>query len=264
MCYHHLGEQIDIHGGGTDLIFPHHENEIAQSEAFTGKQPFVRYWLHNGLLQLGEEKMSKSLGNLITVTDFLKQHEADALRLFVLSSNYRRPVTYTDEAITAAERGLERLRSALRPAHGAPSPLPAGDSEEGADAGVLAGEAERVRQAFVAAMDDDFNTAQAVAALFDLVTAINRARDEGLGGPGFEAAQATLRELADVLGLRLEAPGIKADLAAAPFIDLLVQVRSGLRAAKQWALADQIRTGLAEHGIVLEDGPTETTWRMRG
>jgi cysteinyl-tRNA synthetase len=261
MCYHHLGEQIDIHGGGTDLIFPHHENEIAQSEAFTGKQPFVRYWLHNGLLQLGEQKMSKSLGNLITVTEFLKQHEADALRLFVLSSHYRRPITYTDEAIVAAEKGLERLRSALRPAHGIPPGPP--DAGGSTDAGVLTDEAARARQAFVAAMDDDFNTAQAVAVLFDLVTAINRARDEGVGGPGFEAAQATLRELAGVLGLHLDTPGLKADLAAAPFIELLIEIRSELRTVKQWALADKIRTRLGERGIVLEDGPAGTTWRMK-
>jgi cysteinyl-tRNA synthetase len=258
MCYHHLGEQIDIHGGGTDLIFPHHENEIAQSEAFTGKQPFVRYWLHNGLLQLGEQKMSKSLGNLITVTEFLKQHEADALRLFVLSSHYRRPITYTDEAIVAAEKGLERLRSALRPAHGIPP-----DAGGSTDTGVLADEAARARQAFVAAMDDDFNTAQAVAVLFDLVTAINRARDEGIGGPGFEAAQATLRELAGVLGLHLDTPGLKADLAAAPFIELLIEIRSELRTVKQWALADKIRTRLGERGVALEDGPAGTTWRMK-
>jgi len=253
MCYHHLGEQLDIHGGGTDLIFPHHENEIAQAEAFTGKRPFVKYWLHNGLLQLGEEKMSKSLGNLITVQEFLRQHEPDALRLFVLSSHYRRPLTYTEEAIRAAERGLERLRSGLRPPH-------AGGTSDG-DA--LREAAQRTREAFIAAMDDDFNTPQAVAGLFELVKAINQARDEGVAGPAFETAQATLRELAGVLGLRLESAPTEQAQVVGPLVDLLVRVRSDLRSARQWALADRIRQELGELGIILEDGPSGTTWRMR-
>ena len=111
----HLGEQIDIHGGGNDLIFPHHENEIAQTESFTGK-PFARYWVHNGMLQLGGEKMSKSLGNLVTIEDFLAKHDADVLRMLVLNSGYRNPLTYTDEVVDQTERALERLKSALRPA----------------------------------------------------------------------------------------------------------------------------------------------------
>ncbi len=253
MIYHHLGLQIDIHGGGTDLIFPHHENEIAQSEAFTERHPFVKYWVHNGLLQLGEQKMSKSLGNLITIRDFLRIHDADTLRMFVLSSNYRKPLTYTEEAVEAAERGLERMRVALRP--------PRADAAS-ADAAWLTEQAERTHQAFIAAMDDDFNTAQAIAQLFDLVTAINRARDEGVTGVPFEAAQATLRELAGVLGLQLQVEDRRNGMEVAPFIDLLVEVRSDLRAAKQWALADKIRKQLAELGVVLEDSPTGTSWRM--
>ncbi len=253
MCYHHLGEQVDIHGGGTDLIFPHHENEIAQTEAFTGRRPFVKYWLHNGLLQLGEEKMSKSLGNLITVQEFLEEHEPDVLRLFVLSSHYRRPLTYTREAIGAAERGLGRLRSALRPPH----------ADSASDGDPLREAARQTRQRFVSAMDDDFNTPQALAALFDLVRAINQARDEGVAGPAFADAQATLLELAGVLGLRLELPPTEQVQAIAPFVDLLVRVRGDLRAAKQWALADQIRDELAKLGIILEDGPSGTTWRAR-
>ncbi|MCE7939440.1 MAG: cysteine--tRNA ligase, partial [Chloroflexi bacterium CFX6] len=116
MAARHLGDQIDIHGGGTDLIFPHHENEIAQSEAACGCRPFARFWMHNGLLQIGDEKMSKSLGNIVGIRDFLRAHEPEALRLFVLSSHYRKPVTLSDESIAAAEKGLERLRGALRPA----------------------------------------------------------------------------------------------------------------------------------------------------
>jgi len=256
MIYRHLGPQIDIHGGGTDLIFPHHENEIAQSEAFTGCHPFVKYWVHNGLLQLGEQKMSKSLGNLITIRDFLKKHDADTLRLFVLESNYRKPLTFSEEAVAAVERGLERMRAALRPPR-----LEATEDNQVARAS-LAEQVEHTRQAFIAAMDDDFNTAQAVATLFDLVTAINRARDAGVGGAPFEAAQSTLRDLAGVLGLQLNEPDRRDGVEVAPFIDLLVSVRSDLRMAKQWALADRIRNQLAELGVVLEDSPSGTTWRM--
>jgi cysteinyl-tRNA synthetase len=167
-----LGEQIDIHGGGNDLVFPHHENEIAQSESFTGKQ-FARYWMHNGMLQLQGEKMSKSLGNLVTIDDFLSRHEADALRMMVLNGSYRAPLSYSDDIMDAAERGLNRLRSALKPAAaGAP----------GASAEVRATldqQTETAQQAFVEAMDDDFNSSSGLAALFELVRAVNTARDGG-------------------------------------------------------------------------------------
>ncbi|MBI3980228.1 MAG: cysteine--tRNA ligase [Chloroflexi bacterium] len=244
MVLHHLGEQIDVHGGGQDLIFPHHENEVAQSESFTGLDPFARHWLHNGLLRLGEEKMSKSLGNLVTIREALAQHSADGIRLFVLSSHYRSPLTYSDEGLSGSDRGAERLRLAATAA----GPL------EG-----TALDAGRYRTAFETAMDDDFNTPQAMAALFDLAREINRARDEGRVVVG---AQATLRELAGVLGLTLAAPAGE-EMAASPFIDLLVTVRSDLRAAKQWALADRIRTGLGDLGIVLEDTPQGTVWKHK-
>ncbi len=123
MNLHHLGEQIDIHGGGNDLIFPHHENEIAQTESLTGR-PFARFWVHNGMLQFGGEKMSKSLGNLVTIDDFLKEHSADVLRFMVLNSSYRGPLTYTDEVVEQTKRGLERLHSALKPAQPGAKGLP--------------------------------------------------------------------------------------------------------------------------------------------
>jgi len=255
MNLHHLGPQIDIHGGGNDLIFPHHENELAQSESFTG-QPFARYWIHNGMLQLGGEKMSKSLGNLITIEEFLAEHEADVLRLIILGSHYRSPLTFTDEVISQGERALERLRSALRPSQG--------QVVDGAAVAELTAQATRARERFEAAMDDDFNTAGALAALFDLVRAINSARDAGVGGEPFAAAQATLRELAGVLGLRLAEKSAAAGQEAAPFIDLLVAVRARLRQAKQWQLADFIRDELAARGVVLEDSPQGTTWRFQG
>lgn len=255
MCLHHLGEVVDIHGGGNDLIFPHHENEIAQSESYTGKQ-FARYWMHNGMLQLAGEKMSKSLGNLVTIDEFLKSHSADALRLLIFTGHYRKPVVYNSETVESAERSLARLRSALRPAQGA---LTTG---EAADKLRIATEDARV--AFTTAMDDDFNTAGAIAVLFDLVRAINSGRTAGVSGPFFEAAQHTLRELAGILGLSLAEPTSDAgvDVAARPFIDLLVSVRSDLRQAKQWALADKVRDSLKALGVALEDTPDGTQWKF--
>jgi len=188
MSLKYLGDTLDIHGGGQDLVFPHHENEIAQSESFTGKKPFVKYWLHNGLVQLGEEKMSKSLGNLITIREALERYSADALRVFVLSSHYRSPLTYSEEAIEAAERGAERL---LRAAH-------SGGEGKKADGQI---DIEDYRQRFIGAMDDDFGTAQALASLFDLARDINRFSDEGYS---VSQGQEVLRELGDVLGLTLE------------------------------------------------------------
>jgi len=244
MSFRHLGPQIDIHGGGHDLIFPHHENEIAQTEAFTGKVPFSRYWLHNGWLQLGEEKMSKSLGNIITIRSALDRYGADAIRLFVLGSSYRKPLSYSEEALEAAKNAAERLRNAA--------------SAEDAGLGEPL-DASAYRDRFVQAMDDDLNTAQAISVLFELARDINRARD---AGRSVREAQAVLRELASVLGLRLEAPSDGA-MAAAPFIDLLVSLRKELREAKQYALADRIRSGLGELGIVLEDTPSGTVWKPK-
>lgn len=255
MNLHHLGEQIDIHGGGNDLIFPHHENEIAQSESLTGK-PFVRYWVHNGMVQLGGEKMSKSLGNLITIEEFLAQHPADVLRMMVLNSNYRSPLVYTDEVVQQSERALERLRSALRPA------LPDATGAPEATLQALQAQIEATRQGFIEAMDDDFNTSGALAALFELVRAINQARSEGATNEQLAPAQAALRELTGVLGLTLEEPAA-APSAAEPFIDLLVEVRTELRKQKLWALSDRIRDRLAELGVILEDSREGTTWRWK-
>lgn len=265
MSLKYLGEKIDIHGGGQDLVFPHHENELAQSEAYTGKFPFVKYWMHNGLLQLGGEKMSKSFGNLVTVKEALSEHSADALRLFVLSSYYRSPITYSEDVVEAAERGVERIRMALAAAQGP------GAREQGPEVGetgpeasaaeALKAAAERARNGFIQAMDDDFGTPAAIAALFDLVKEINRYREQGVGQEALADAQATLRELSEVLGFTLAKPVAAEELAAKPFIDLLVSVRQDLRKAKQWALADRIRGELADMGVVLEDRPEGTIWR---
>lgn len=251
MCSHHLDGQVDIHGGGTDLIFPHHENEIAQSEAFLGVQPFARYWLHNGMLQLGGDKMSKSIGNVIRIKDLIDAGKTQAFRLMVLQSHYRAPLTFTEESLDAASKGLDRLITAARPPLQAP--------ESGPDAGLE----HSVKQAwdrFHAAMNDDFNSPVAVAVLFDLARAVNRAKDAGARIDEIETGRKALVEIASVLGLDLTAEHRGAG-DAAPFIDLLVQVRDRLRAEKNWALSDLIRDELAERGITVADGPQGSTWQ---
>jgi cysteinyl-tRNA synthetase len=252
MSYRHLGEQIDIHGGGNDLVFPHHENEIAQTECYTGKS-FATYWVHNGMLQLSGEKMSKSLGNLITVEDFLEEHDADVLRMLVLNTSYRSPLTFNDESIGHAERALGRLRSALRPA------IAGSDGQMSDD---LSQQIEATRQGFDNAMDDDFNTAGSLGHLFDLVRAINSARDAGAGPDALQQAQVVILEFAHVLGLRLEQAAIEGG-EASPFVDLLIQIRAELRQQKLWALSDQIRDKLTELGVVLEDSKDSSTWRWK-
>jgi cysteinyl-tRNA synthetase len=266
MALKYLGKNLDIHGGGQDLIFPHHENEITQSESFTGAAPFARYWLHNGLLQFGEDKMSKSLGNLITVKQALERYSPDAIRLFIIGSHYRSPLTYSEETLKAAEVGMERLRQAARDdSGGGKTPLDAGP----------------FKRRFIDSMDDDFNTAQAVAVLFDLVREINRAREQD-----YDVAEArnTLIELAKVLGFTLAEP-TKPPLEAGPFVELLsefnhefrqapkkdldveqlvqllIETREKSRQAKQWQTADMIRNRLIELGIALEDTPKGTVWK---
>ncbi len=246
MSLSYLGERIDIHGGGADLIFPHHENEIAQTEAYTGAAPFAQYWLHNGLLQLGEEKMSKSLGNLVSIRDVVERYGADAFRLFVLSSHYRSPLTWSEEGVAASARAAERLGRAAWTADGGTGPAP--------DSAVF-------RERCFEAMDDDLNTPQALAALFDLAREINRVA--GAGGDAAEA-RAMLRELAGILGLKLEPSGGGAAAGqtdAAPYIELIIETRAALRAERQFAIADRLRSRLAELGIVLEDTPRGTEWR---
>ncbi len=256
MNLHHLGEQIDIHGGGNDLIFPHHENEIAQTESLTGK-PFARYWVHNGMLQFSGDKMSKSLGNIITIEEFLDQHDPDTLRMMVLNSSYRSPLTFNEEVISQAERNLERLRSALRPSIPERNTVPEGTLK------AINVQMESTRQGFIAAMDDDFNTAGALGHLFDLVRAINQARDANLEQTSLSIAQDLLRELAEgVLGLRLERAATRGTQAD-PFIDLLLELRNELRDQKLWALSDEIRDQLTSLGVLLEDSKDGTTWRWK-
>ncbi len=246
MALKYLGDTIDIHGGGQDLIFPHHENEIAQSESFTQETPFVRYWLHSGLMQQDKQKMSKSTGNLVNVRDVLRRFSSDAVRLFILSSHYRSPLTYSEEALEASERSAERLRWAL--AH-----------RTDADEGVAMLDAKPFEQKFVEAMDDDFNTAQAIAVLFGLAKEINRSAEKGMN---ITEAQHTLLNLASVLGLTLKEKTQPTPDADA-FINLLASIRDDLRQNQQWQLADKIRKGLADLGVTLEDTPQGTIWKYK-
>ncbi len=323
----HLGPQLDIHGGGQDVIFPHHENEIAQSEGYTGTSPFVRYWVHNGLLRLteGEEKMTRHLGNIITIREALDRYHPDTIRVFVLSSHYRSPTTWSEDALAAAARGAERLRTAVETAEelltaSAASPAAAGAPPASAQRGPgpgLGGEdlsdaAASARATFEAAMDDDFNTPGALAALFELASAINRATDaiaRGREAPGPERraalrrSAAVLRELGDVLGLRLASsvtpvqvaglhdlarelsrerpdlfdparleaiPAPAADQAAGAgaahaeaLIRYIAEGRMQARRARDWATGDRIRARLQGLGILVEDTPTGFKWRVR-
>ena len=243
-----LGEQLDIHGGGQDLVFPHHENEIAQSEGYTGTSPFVRFWVHNGLLRRAEgdeEKMTRHQGNFVSCRDALASYHPDAIRLFLLSSHYRSPRVYSEEDILAQQRAAERMRTALRE-----SVVPQGEALE----------VDEYRERFVEAMDDDLNTPRALAVLFDMARDINRGREEA---KQISTAQALLRELGGVLGLTFTAQEATDNVGAQPFVELLVQVRSQLREARQFALADSIRDGLSEMGVSLEDGPQGTAWSFQ-
>jgi cysteinyl-tRNA synthetase len=244
MALKYLGDSIDIHGGGQDLVFPHHENEIAQSESFTGKIPFARYWLHNGLMQRDKQKMSKSTGNLVSIKDALDRFSSDAIRLFILGSHYRNPLAYSEEALEANEKSAERLRWAL--AHRA-----------NADEGVTTLDAEPFEQKFVEAMDDDFNTAQAIAVLLELTREINRGAEQNVN---ITEAQHTLLKLAGILGLTLKEKTQPTPDAEA-FISLLASTRDNLRQNQQWELADKIRKGLADLGVTLEDTPQGTRWK---
>ncbi len=242
-----LGQQFDIHGGGQDVVFPHHENEIAQSEGYTGVAPVVRFWIHNGLLRLAEtddEKMTRHSGNFISIRDALAKHSPDAIRLFLLSAHYRSPRAYSEEEIENYERGADRIRNALR---------------EPASPGGAAMDVAHFQQEFEEAMDDDLNTPRAVATLFDLAREVNRGRE---AGGSVAPTQAMLRKLGGVLGLSFADAKAADNVAAQPFVDLLVQVRTELRQAKQFALADSIRDRLTKLGVSLEDSPQGTKWKM--
>ena len=274
-----LGPTLDIHGGGKDLIFPHHENEIAQAEAATGK-PFVRFWLHNGFINIDRQKMSKSLGNFLTVRDILKQFHPETVRLFLLSKHYRSPLDYSDESLGEVQSSIERVYNTLKridvlcadvdPKNAAPEDL----------SGVAAELFEKSRtlsDRFAEAMDDDFNTAKATGLLFDLVRSMNRLLDEIASTATPEQAfvlrysQTEMLETAGLIGIfqwgwktffeattrkALEEEGLSVEE-----IEGLIQERNAARKEKDWAKADQVRKILEERGILLQDTPEGTGWR---
>ena len=242
-----LGERFDIHGGGMDLKFPHHENEIAQSCAASGED-FARYWMHNGFVQIDNEKMSKSLGNFFTIRDVLRHYPGEVLRFFIVNSHYRSPLNYSDASLATARESLRRLYTALR----------------GTPADFVAPVPEVWMQAFKAAMDDDFNTPKALAVIFDMAREINKIKDKP--DSGYEELAGALRALAAPLGLLQDDPerflrGAPGEADEDAEIEALVQARESARGQRDFAEADRIRDELAERGIVLEDGPQGTIWR---
>jgi cysteinyl-tRNA synthetase len=272
-----LGETFDIHGGGKDLVFPHHENEIAQSEAASGK-PFVRYWMHNGFVNINSEKMSKSLGNFFTIRDILENYDSEVLRFFLLSSHYRSPIDFSDQNLADAEAGLERIYSALaameetlsKPAAAAPS-----SHEATAE---LAAKLATLHERFCEAMDDDFNTALAIAQVFDLVRTLNRVLAEkclpdlellGL----FSQVQTEIARMAEVLGVLDSTPAdflarIKSRKStglsiAVEEIEKLVEERTAARKAKNFKRSDEIRDQLLNAGIELLDSASGTEWKVK-
>lgn len=258
MARRYLGETFDIHGGGLENIFPHNEDEVAQSEAANGC-PFARYWIHVNSLTVGGQKMGKSLGNAIYIKDALKRWTPEGIRFFILSTHYRSVLDVTDDALAAAEAGVRRLNTALRLAEEA---VAAGrDGQAG-----LGDAVAEARQRFHEAMDDDFNTASAIAALFDLARDVNSGLASGTGVrlEDLKAAVATLRTLAgDVLGLVREGTAEADQELTRDLMEILISLRSTLRARRDFALADEIRDRLAAAGIELEDRPGETVWRRR-
>ncbi|MGB1111370.1 MAG: cysteine--tRNA ligase, partial [Gammaproteobacteria bacterium] len=250
MSTNELGNHFDIHGGGMDLQFPHHDNEIAQSEGATHEH-FVNYWMHNGFVRINDEKMSKSLNNFFTVREVLNQYQAEEVRYFILTSQYRSPLNYDQEHLDNARQALTRFYTALR---GLPE----------ADEGEVAAE---YQARFTAAMDDDFNTPEALAVLFDLVRELNKAKEEDAERAA--SLGAALKRLGGILGLMQDDPdaylkgGAKAEEGGLSDdeIESLIAQRAQARADKNWAEADRIRDLFAEHKILIEDSASGTTWR---
>ena len=244
-----LGAHFDIHGGGSDLMFPHHENEIAQSCCAHGDD-YVNYWIHSGMIMVDKEKMSKSLGNFFTIRDVLKHYNGESVRYFLLTGHYRSQLNYSEENLNLAHSAMERLYTALR----------------GTDPNVAATGGEEFVQAFTEAMDDDFNTPNALSVLFELARAVNKAKQEN--SEQADGLAARLRELGTIIGILAQQPEAFLQAGSAQIddnqtaeIEALIQQRNQARADKNWAAADQARNKLTEMGIILEDSANGTSWR---
>ncbi len=253
----YFGAQYDIHGGAMDLIFPHHEAEIAQMEATSGKKPLVRYWMHTGFLNVRGEKMSKSLGNFTTIRDMLQKYDADSFRFFVLLAHYRSPIDFSEEALEQAKKSLERIKQAAKIIEEQLERAPEMEFES-----IAPGEVDPIvalaKAKFLESMDNDFNTPYALRAVFDMVREVNRRINEKtISRKGLQDASLQLREFGETLGLGFHAagkkPAEKADDVTGNLIELLTETRQKLREKKEWQLADEIRARLNELNIVIED-----------
>ena len=254
MSKKYLGEQIDIHAGGEDLIFPHHENEIAQSEAANGKE-FAKYWMHNGFLNIDNKKMSKSLGNFFTVREISEKYDLQVLRFFMLSAHYRSPLNFSAELMEAAKNGLDRILTAAENLRFlAKNAGPEGMSEEEK---ALLGETEKYTAAYEHAMDDDFNTADAIASVFDLVKYINTTADGSRSKEYLDSLYARLETLTGVLGIIIDREEEMLDEE----IEAMIEKRQAARKERNFALADQIRDELLAKGIILEDTREGVKWK---
>ena len=254
MSKKYLGEQIDIHAGGEDLIFPHHENEIAQSEAANGKE-FARYWMHNGFLNIDNRKMSKSLGNFFTVREISEKYDLQVLRFFMLSAHYRSPLNFSAELMEAAKNGLERILTAAENLRFLSEN--AGDGAMTEEEKELFARTEEYVADFERAMDDDFNTADAIAAVFDLVKYINTTADGSRSREYLDSLYARLQTLTDVLGIIVD----KEEEMLDADIEAMIEKRQAARKERNFALADQIRDELLAKGIILEDTREGVKWK---
>jgi len=265
MSRHYLGVPFDIHGGGQDLIFPHHENEIAQTaSAYSIKTP-VKYWLHNGFLTINKEKMSKSLGNFFTAREVLDHYNHQAVRLFLISAQYRQPLDYSPEVLNQATQSLERLRNALDVLEGRLSLIEKGGTKPAQADSKLAEAVKKIRDGFEREMNDDFNTPGALAEVFALVKSVNTYASKVGKASAIREARSALLELMSVLGIDLETKTTREASASDELLgqvgDLLLQIREEARKSKNYALSDRIRNGLAEVGITVSDTKDGPTWK---
>ena len=260
MSHKYLGDTFDIHGGGQDLIFPHHENEIAQSKCGCGGD-YARYWMHNGYINVNGEKMSKSLGNFFLLRDVLEHYDGRVIRLFVLSSHYRKPIDFSDAELTQAKTSLERIENALMRGKEAVVDVKA----DGSSCMELKEQLAVAKEKFIAAMDEDFNTSMGLGAIFELVKELNKAVDTPINAEGAEVVKETveyiINVMEDALGVKLKLETVVGNMTS-ELIEFILELRREARNEKNWAMSDKIRDRLVEMGIKIKDGKDKTTWTM--